>query len=422
MNRAILKKGAFKLSYLFVGIIFACSALTGILPQTPLSFAIVLSCVGLLFTNDIYLAYPFMIFYNELYGTVLGLSVYRIFSFLFLASVLFKVTRQTKVDTKKLLPIAVYFLYCIAVLGPFNVQRAIFAFVDVICVALFTGQLMSKVKIKRFFTVYTFVCFVAFLTGIVVGNSMDYSSYYFETGRFMATFEDPNYMGMFYTIAIFAIISLKLFSPKLRVLIVILLYAIILSSLSITAIVLNSILWMAYLYMAKKINLKTLVIIICVIGILVGLYNYGLTNPDAPVLGALSHRLEEKIIQLDGGNIDDATTGRTDLSKQHFEYFMAQPFFKKLVGGTSVNSSYIVEELGMAAHNEYVDMLLNVGILGAIILLGYMLIKTVEYFKAYRRTNDAHYLCLLMYKFTWIAYAMSLTLFIDHRFLLPFFI
>lgn len=421
MTQAVLKKKSFNILYILVGIMLLCSAMTGILPQSIISLAMVASLLGLFVTDNVYIAYPFVLFYNELYGVFMGLSVYRIFSFVFLLSFLIKLNTHAKMDTKKLLPIAVYVLYCIGVMGNIEIQRAIFALLDVICVVCFAGELMDKEKIKKFFTVYTLICFIACFTGIVMGNSANYDFVDIEVNRFMATFQDPNYMGMFYTIAIFAIVTLKLFSPKIRVIVVVLLYAIVLASLSVTAILLNSILWLIYLFISKKINIKSLMAIVLIAFILVGLYNYGLNNPDAPVVGALSFRLEKKISQLESGDFGDATTARSDFSEQHLEYFSEQPFWKQLIGGTPVNATYISPELVNAAHNEYIDMLLNVGIIGAVILLGYMALKLWEYIKKYNETNDEHYLCLVMYKFVWCAYATALTLFLDHRFMLIFF-
>ena len=422
MNQIASKKRTINLSYLFIGLMLLCSSLVGVLPQNLISLAIMLSLVGLFFTDSIYLAYPFMLFYNELYGLFLGVSLYRIFTFIFLVSILIKFDVKKKVSFSKFLPIVVYLLFCIAVLSEIGIQSAVFAFVDVICVALFTSVLLDKEKAKKFFVVYTLVCFIAFLTGVALGISMDYSTTDIEMYRFMATFEDPNYMGMFYTIAVFAIVSLKLFLPKIRVIIVILLYAMILSSLSVTAIIVNIALWLVYLLITEKLRLRTAFIVCGVAVILVGLYYYGLENPDTPVLGGLSYRLEEKLIMAETGDIGGVTTGRTDLTEEHLEYFNNLPFLKKLLGGTSANTKFVIPELGKAAHNEYVDMLLNVGIIGTVILLGYMIVRTCKYFIEYKKTKDNQYLFVFMYKFIWILYATSLTMFIDHRFMMPFFI
>ena len=135
-----------------------------------------------------------------------------------------------------------------------------------------------------------------------------------------------------------------------------------------------------------------------------------------------TEEIERALDSFLNGNIGDATTGRTDLTKEHFEYFLELPILKQLFGGTLANVVFVSPELTALAHNEYVDMLLNVGVLGAIVLLGFIVGRTVEYFIKYRKTRNEEYLCFVMNKFIWLTYAATLTFFLDYRFLLLYFL
>ena len=424
LNENVKKSKNTSLNFILILTMFVCSAFTGILPQTFLSVVIIACCVALFFTDSVYLAYPLMIFYNQLYGQLFGVSTYRLFSMIIIFSAVMKLNINNKIDVKKILPLMVYFFYSMTVLMDINVQQSIFSFIDIICSALIVGSTIQndKEKLTSFFKVYAIVCFIAFFTGVIGGNTMVYDELENELVRFQATFEDPNYMGFFYTIGVFSVVTLRLFPKKARVVIIVLLYAIMMSSLSITALVINVALWIAYLLMFKKLRTRNFILLLVAMALMVGLYQFGVQNPDIPILGPLSGRIEEKLFQVQSGDISGATTGRTDLTAQHLEYFFDQPFWKQMIGGTSVNYMYIDPAVYGAAHNEYVDMLLNVGVFGAVILLGYILMRTMHVFVEFRRNKDDSSLCILVNKLIWFGYAASLTIFMDYRFLLPFFI
>jgi O-antigen ligase len=75
-----------------------------------------------------------------------------------------------------------------------------------------------------------------------------------------------------------------------------------------------------------------------------------------------------------------------------------------------------------AAHNEYIDLLLNIGVLGAIIYLGAILLRSYNMFIGVRRDGDAYCGCIFMMKVIWLCYAFTLTMFGDFRFMLLFLI
>ena len=244
-----------------------------------------------------------------------------------------------------------------------------------------------------------------------------------ELIRYTATFEDPNYMGFFFTIAVFSLLTLKLFHPKLRVLLIITLYAMMLSTLSITMIVVNALLWILYLFIAKKLNFKTILVCVIILAILISLYNIGLSAPDTPVLGTLAYRIQEKLTGLFEDDLNSVTTGRTNLTLKHWEYFKEQSLFKMLIGMNGASPLKVEGGvLNDVAHNEYVDLLLNVGILGTAVYLGFFVLRIIKLLSIYRKNKDREALCLFMIKSIWLLYGMTLTMFGDFRFSFFFFL
>ena len=405
-----------------IGIIFLCSALTGLLPQTLLSVVIVGCFCVLLFWDELYIAFPFIIFYNSLYGEVFGFSMLRIYSMLLLASCIIRYTSRIKMKLRSIAPLTVYFLFLLLVLSARSIPNAVFAFIDIVSCFLVTRQLEKDGNIEGFFKVFVLVAFISFFTGILADNYVEQIDVngMDAVSRFMGTFEDPNYMGFFYTIAIFSIIVLKLFPKKLRVAAVVLLYAMLLTSLSISAIVINALVWLIYLLVTKKISFKNTVIILLVALMIYSGYQYGLENPDTPVIGDISYRVSTKLKELQANGIDSATTNRTNLVARHMEFFLDQPLMKQFIGGTSVNLYYLDPRLNTAAHNEYVDLLLYVGILGTLIMLLYFFTGMVKNNMRFLKTGNTRYLFLFTLKIIWCFYAFTLTMFLDYRFVLFF--
>ena len=422
VKKKTLPSDIINVPFILIVVMMLLTALTELVSQTVLSLGILICCCLLLFYNKLHLAFPFMIFYNSFYGLVFGVSVFRLYTLLVLVDALIRMPKQMTVKSKYLPPFLVYTLYLLLLMIPaIELATTSVLFIEVLCGFIMVSSLTkdSKDELKSFFKVYAVVALISFFTGTLAENTIgDEYSY----SRFMATFEDPNYMGFFFTVAIFALVTLKLFDKRIRFVMVVVLYAMIITTLSITAIVVNIALWLFYLIIMKKIKWWSLFVIVLVVAICVSVFNYGLENPDAPVLGAFSARVNEKLGDLERGDMGDFTTNRTDLATQHFDFYVDLPLVNQLFGGVPVNSRYIDPRIGTAAHNEYIDMLLNVGFLGAAVMLGYFIFNTVSYFKKYKKSGEDKYLFLVMGKAAWAFYAASLTIFLDPRFMLLFLI
>lgn len=415
------------ISKICLSAIFVCALLTGFVPQLYLSLFVIFACVPMMGTKDIYLVYPIMLFYYAHFGMLFGLSVYRLFTFMFLISV-FIYNRNIKFKLNQLLPFAVFLFYCLIVIVPYNVRQSFFAIVDLFCIlVLINTYLKDTSSVKKFFKIYVLISLVAYVTGMnsenVLESSIQINGKWVDISRNLATFEDPNYMGFFYTVGIFAMTSLRLFNPKVRVGLIAVLYYMILSSISFTALVVNALLWILYFVLAKKLTLKVFLGFIGVALVLYGLYLYGMNNPDSKVFGAFFYRISEKTNSFVSDDLSDVTSGRLGLAAEHMNFFLNQPIYRMLVGlnaastlKTDLNGS------GVAGHNEYVDMLLNIGIIGTVIMMSFIISRCVNVYRRYASYRDEKDACILLCKFAWLAYATTLTVFGDFRFMLTFFI
>ena len=408
------------LSAFVVAAMLVFTIATGFVNQTILSFGIVACCAVLFLLDKLCLAFPFMVFYYQFYGLLLGVSVFRIFTLMLVLSVVFRYAERYRIKKKHLLVLLVYVIYLIIVMMPQGIDSALYILLDIICCFIIVAELEDNEHlIKKCFEIYTLVCLSSYLTGIVSGNQIEGEYIY---TRFNATFEDPNYMGFFFTIAVFAVVTLKLFDKRIRYVIVLALYAMMMASLSMTAIVVNLLVWLFYCAFTGKVRIKFIVIGIGVVALLIGLYNFGLENPDTSVLGELSARIEEKLTSLNKGDIGGVTTGRSDLAMEHLEYYFNSSIINIIFGGIPSNTRYLHPDFDLAAHNEYVDMLLNVGVVGFFIMLGYFFWNYFTHIRNYRATKDTKSLFIVMVKSVWLCYAMTLTMFLDFRFSLFFLI
>lgn len=408
------------LSAFVIAAMFLMTIATGLVNQTFLSFGIVLCCIMLLLLDRLCLAFPFVLFYYSYYGLLFGVSVFRIFTILLLLNMFFKYEKKYSIKKQYLPVIFVYAIYLVVVMMPQGIDTAVYIFLDIVCCFALVSEIVDNEKLtKDCFKVYTGVCFLSYFTGIVSENTIGGEYGY---TRFNATFEDPNYMGFFFTVAVFSVIALKLFDKRVRYFIVIALYAMMMASLSMTAILVNILLWLFYCVLTKKIKIKFIVLGIVIVAVLIGLYNFGLDNPDIGVLGELSSRIEEKILDLTKGEIADFTSGRTNRFEEHAEYYFNSSISTILFGGVAANTRYIDPELGGAAHNEYIDMLLNIGIVGAFIMFRFFFLNYLDYYKKFKELKQQQALFFVMVKTAWLCYAITLTVFLDFRFMIFFII
>ena len=176
------------------------------------------------------------------------------------------------------------------------------------------------------------------------------------------------------------------------------------------------------MFVTNKINLKTILCIILILALLFGLYLYGSSNPDTPIIGMLSTRINEKL-EVSSENLSDLTSGRSDVASVHMSYYMNQPIWRMFVGMNAASTLETnLDGFKYVGHNEYIDWLLNIGLVGAIVMLYFLLKRTYDAYKTYKTAKDSTDLFLLISKIIWISYAFTLTVYGDLRFMLTLFL
>ena len=261
--------------------------------------AIVVFCLILLAFSDKYsLTYPIALFFYTQFGTFAGLSILRLFSLLLILNFLIYYRGRKKIDISgnNFCLLAIYFLYLILVLAIESLSLGLSTLLNVISIGILGFfYLKDEECLKNFLKIYCIVALLSIPAGIYQSNNMVNNQYVngvmIETSRFMGTFDDPNYLTFFCYVAIVALLTLRLFSTRVRWIMICVFQICILSTLSITGIVCGVIIWMAYLILLQKLSLKYVIIIPCVCLGIVWAYNYGLQHTDAPILGDLSFRL-----------------------------------------------------------------------------------------------------------------------------------
>lgn len=402
-------------------------AFVGIIPKSILSLGMLLLTLWMGLNGNIYLMYPICIFYYTYLGSVFGISFFRTYNLLFLAFTFLQ--KQGRIGIGMLSMAAVFVFYSVIVMFPYNQTQAVFYVIIVINLILLRySYLDNNARIRKFWYVFVIAALLSFLSGLINHNVMVDTNQVVNSelvtfSRYMGLFNDPNYMGLFFSIAVFAIVTMKMFDKKIRIILIAALYAMLAATLSMTAILGNLLFWGIYLVTQGKIRPKVLIYCFLFACALVFLYFYALQHRDLPVLGAFAFRISGKLSGLAGGDMNYVTTGRTMLSAAHWKYYISQPISKILFGGNLVNSFVIDLPIGrFAAHNEYVDLLLNVGIVGASVIWGTVVWELFRCLRMRRYEENGEATFSFMMKVILMYYAATLTMFLEPRFMMLFFI
>ena len=153
---------------------------------------------------------------------------------------------------------------------------------------------------------------------------------------------------------------------------------IILLSISLTAIVLY-VGVIAY-YLISNMNLKRVprkgvITFFCTIGVIILIVSQ-LSN--IPFMEPIMLRVEEMVTSIIEGNMNDATTGRTELTDAYVTMFKEGSFFQKVFGKAWLGYD---ELIGKYSHNSYLDILNYSGVVGLLSILFVQLKRLKHYYK-----------------------------------------
>ncbi len=423
------KLSLLKINYkrILLSMIYFISAFTGLISMNIVAGIIFVIMIILFFSEEFYLIFPIVLFYHSIFVIpIINLSLFSTY----LVLCLLKIMTSSKISSSKknITILIIIMLYITLAYSSYDLKNAIILIINFIAVFCYVSKFLNNKKnVVIFFKYYVFACIASFITGIFTGNVMRYnelidaSEQFLTLTRWMGTFNDPNYMGFFFSIGFFAVVTLEIFTKRNKIILAITLLIMIVSTMSTTAILGIILIFFVYILFRYKISLKTIVLFLTSISLAVFIFNYGLNNPNATILNTFSQRINQKFIALETNDIKTATTNRTDLARNHLEYFFSQNMSKQLFGRNVINAVAIEKNNQLnenLAHNEYVDLLLNIGIIGTVIVVGIWLSKLKRDLSIYFKYNDSLSLSMFIIRMVFLYYCFGLTIFMDIRFFL----
>ena len=347
------------------------------------------------------------------------------FKYAILILMIFDIIREQKIGLTRTVSIQlmVCFLFTAFVLFPIK-GLAVLVYLPIMFYIgyIWMGLRKDESRLKRFCRSFVITMLISLLVGAIQQNVVTETSIIgdnaMELGRFFATFNDPNYAGLFINAAVFMCVIFNPFPKYINLAALIALYFGLVATSSMTAIVCNLVI-MVFLFVQKYgFRFKTALIILGFAAMLTLVYIYGL-NSNFEFLNMMSTRIKLKFEALIFDNdVSAFTSGRTGLVEQHWNFLKNEgPWFNWLFGGISSNALYCTPRLGAkVAHLEYLDLLLNIGLIGMILYLGSMLARFVQAIRSYyNKKTDSNKLYIALY-INYFVCGLSLTLFMEPQF------
>lgn len=422
-----------------------------------ITFAIAPAMIFLLFFDEYYVLFPiFICFYQQLiYAT--GAPLFRIYSYLLLLK-FFVSKLKININLTLLPAIFVLLMYAAFAMPNADVSLAIQMFIDrgqkpPPEVLLNLRQILAtmadltfvfvlayifytyKHLLGKMIVLYIAICLISGLYGFTASNIFAYSiGYHATTGaemsvtRYMGSFNDPNYFGLFINLALFGVLSLNRFKKwYIKIPLLLIIYYYIIASGSLTAFICNILAWVVFIILKYK--AKSL-LILAVAGVIGGLMLFIIistpTLRNLNIIRNVEMRIQNQFENLNTTDSAELTSGRTKNWRFYIDYFKKQDSIKKLFGGNIVMTStldpYFVETNKSGPHQAYIGFLLCFGIIGTIIILMCFIAKNITHAYHFFKENDQYSLALLMFNFIWAFYALTLDYFADWNFMFFYFL
>ncbi len=423
---------------LSLAFVLLCCATIGSLARFETIISVLMLGVILLNWNrdDFYLyTAVFLFFWDQFYLLRPSTSLFRVYTYL----LLFRFVRDIgKVRFRpQFVPVlAVFACFCCVSVSRLHLRLAMTMLVDaVLCYAATVYLRQNPNLLRKFTMVFALTAVCAGLYSLEAQTLVEY-----ETGvgaqvsivRYVGTLGDANFAGMYFDLAIFFVLcsdAFKLWYIRWP-LVGVLAYFVILtaSQTALLCLLLGVCLFLLLRYRAGGIPLVLLVLLGAAAGVLL-LVSVPFFRENA-VFSTLANRLSQTLSDLRRSDVDDLTTHRAALWKIAWDYFLALPWYNKLIGGSVVtmlvSEEFFLESVG-AIHQTYIQGLLDFGIIGAIIVFGTRIIQTLSDTASCLARKKTHLpedmlRCTIMSSYTFLLYALAVDLFMDWRALFLYFL
>ena len=183
---------------------------------------------------------------------------------------------------------------------------------------------------------------------------------------------DPNIAAMIITVGIAIFMSSNLIKIWLKIVACILLFFSLITTVSISGLIAAVLVVLIFAIIMNKDKKNVSVLLVILLGALIAVYIFpmlgimGEKNAAGETVNYLEYfqeKLNEKAGNFAGNDIDNATSGRSELTRMNLQFLSEQSALKQLFGGNHVNP------LGVnVSHNSFADIMLRFGYLGFVVV------------------------------------------------------
>lgn len=371
---------------------------------------LILFIIGYLSYKDkLYKIAPLFIFFNSSILYYEGIAIVDIYFFFYILEKLFRKSTIKKKSMHNMF--IIFILYTVLVVFFNNSMLSLEIMLSLIFLLLFLNDILNRRVWHEFCYSYIITMLFAILYGVFNQYFMQNTD---ENIRFLMAFTDPNYAGMFLSIGLYITIFKKdIFSTIFRFFIIVICLIAIFATVSSTALLCNIIILLILLldvlssyegiYILLTKYLIVFTVIVCILFYLQSLH--------IPLIDRTFERFIDKINMFSSGSIENATTGRSDVWKEHLNYFWNQNnIFHFLFGGNYLTDrGFDISKFSIVSHQVYIDSLLTFGIVGTIMYV-ISIIKQL-FIKFIRRTENCDTKIIFIISLIWLIYSFGLSMF-----------
>ena len=223
---------------------------------------------------------------------------------------------------------------------------------------------------------------------------------------------DPNIAAMVITLGIAILLSSQKTKMWVRITALIILFFSLITTVSISGLIAATFTVLVFSIIMNKNKKNVSALLIILLGALVAVYLFpmlgimGQKNAAGETVNYLEYfqeKLNDKMSNFAGSDIDNATSGRSELTRMNLEYLFEQSALKQLFGGNHVNP------LGInVSHNSFVDIMLRYGYLGFFAVFLLMIYSVLRCMQRTKHTGDC---TILLCKLLMIYWSLTLSLF-----------
>ncbi len=264
--------------------------------------------------------------------------------------------------------------------GEINIKNIAYTYIFVFALTNVSGTKENREMLFKGVAITVFIIAVhACLTGgVEFYETGKHSSEYLRRGVLGVGKGDSNFSSLLLNIGVTCTLFDKDFRPIMKTVMLIVSVAAMAVTLSASGL-LGFILVLAGRVIVKREyfpkKIKNIVLIVVLVLVAISIYANLPNEYKNSTVDAYVARMEEKLEFLESGDVASLTTNRSKLADVKMNYFMNKQSVLKILFG--FNPLGVDSEKGSVPHNTYIDLLLQIGLVGTIITFLYVAQKFV---------------------------------------------